>query len=142
MKKNIKNIKKEAEKITKSKFMTEFKEFALKGKVLDLAVGVVIGSAFSKIVSSLVTYIIMPLLGILIGGLDLNSLVFSFGEATVYYGIFLQNIIDFVIIAFSIFLFIKFVSFVKEPQEVKIEEPNKTDTLLEEIRDLLKKRKA
>ncbi|MGG0275689.1 large conductance mechanosensitive channel protein MscL [Bacillus rhizoplanae] len=121
----------------------EFKKFALKGNVMDLAVGVVIGGAFGKIVSSLVNDIIMPLVGILLGGVDFTGLSYPVGDATLKYGAFIQTIVDFFIIAFSIFLFIKLfnkLSFKKE-EEKKEEVPaalSKEEALLTEIRDLLK----
>jgi large conductance mechanosensitive channel len=87
--------------------LKEFKEFALRGNVLDLAVGVIIGGAFGKIVASLVGDIIMPVIGLLIGGIDFNSLAFTIGSAQVKYGTFIQNIIDFIVISFIIFLIVK-----------------------------------
>ncbi|MCP1125532.1 large conductance mechanosensitive channel protein MscL [Bacillus sp. AFS018417] len=125
----------------------EFKKFALKGNVMDLAVGVVIGGAFGKIVSSLVNDIIMPLVGILLGGVDFTGLSYPVGDATLKYGAFIQTIVDFFIIAFSIFLFIKLfnkLSFKKE-EEKKEEVPaalSKEEALLTEIRDLLKQQNA
>mgnify|MGYP000185324279 FL=1 len=124
-------------------FLGEFKTFISRGNVLDLAVGVVVGGAFSKIVSSLVNDIITPLIGIIIGGRDFSSLSISIGDAKIAYGSFIQNIIDFLIIAFCIFIFIKFINklFVKKHEEKKNEPPKKSEevVLLEEIRDLLKK---
>ncbi len=87
--------------------LKEFKEFALRGNVVDLAVGVIIGGAFGKIVSSLVGDVIMPLVGLLTGGVNLSGLAFTVGEATVRYGNFLQSVVDFLIIAFSVFLFVR-----------------------------------
>ena len=145
---NSEKIKKEKEKV--NKFMTEFKTFVSRGNVLDLAVGVVVGGAFSKIVSSLVNDIITPLIGVVIGGKDFSGLSLKIGDSTIAYGSFIQNIIDFIIIAFCIFIFIKFINqvFIKKKEEEKKaekkEEPSKkTDEvlLLEEIRDLLKKEK-
>ncbi|MCR1954017.1 large conductance mechanosensitive channel protein MscL [Clostridioides mangenotii] len=123
--------------------MREFKEFALKGNVLDLAVGVVIGGAFGKIVSSLVDNIIMPLVGVLLGGLDFTSLSVVVGSSTIKYGVFIQSVVDFLIIAFSVFIFIKVsTSLIKKKEvEVKIEEEpevNQVEEYLKEIRDLLK----
>ena len=128
----------------------EFKEFISKGNVLDLAVGVVIGTAFGKIVSSLVDNIIMPLVGMLIGGIDFSSLSLKIGNAKVLYGVFLQNVVDFLIVAFCLFMVVKFMNKldkVKEKvkkQEEKKEEAKKDANLevLEEIRDLLKKQKT
>lgn len=129
--------------------LKEFKAFALKGNVLDLAVGVIIGGAFGKIVSSLVNDIIMPLLGIILGSVNLKHLkwvirpaVGETEELALLYGSFMQNIIDFVIIAFSIFLFIKLLTSFKKKEAVKPVEPPKPsneEVLLTEIRDLLKK---
>jgi len=122
----------------------EFKEFAMKGNVIDLAVAVVIGAAFGKIVSSLVDNIIMPLVGVLTGGIDLTkSFIWQVGEASVSFGIFLQSIIDFLIIAFAIFMFVRILNKLtkKKKEEVVEETTPKLDTkeeLLIEIRDLLK----
>ncbi|GKU84427.1 large conductance mechanosensitive channel protein MscL [Niallia sp. NCCP-28] len=118
----------------------DFKQFAIKGNVVDLAVGVIIGTAFSKIVSSLVNDVIMPIIGVLIGGIDFTSLIFRHGTAIIKYGTFIQTILDFFIIAFSIFLFVKLINKLKKKEEIK-EEEKKTDAteeLLMEIRDLLK----
>lgn len=119
----------------------EFKKFALKGNVIDLAVGVVIGAAFGKIVSSLVNDIFTPLLGLIIGGIDFATLSYTFGKAEIKYGVFIQNIFDFLIVAFSIFLFVKAISRFKKKEPAVVEAPAKPDTkeaLLMEIRDLLK----
>jgi large conductance mechanosensitive channel len=118
----------------------EFKKFALKGNVIDLAVGVIIGAAFSKIVSSLVDHILMPLVGLLLGGFDFTKLTFTYQKATIKYGQFIQNIVDFFIIAFSIFLFVKFLQRFKRKEEVKEELKIVTneEKLLSEIRDILK----
>ena len=124
--------------------LKEFKEFALRGNVLDLAVGVMIGAAFGKIVSSLVADIFTPIIGVLVGGVNFTSLSVTIGEATILYGNFLQNIFDFIIIAFAIFLFVKAVNKLarkKEPEEkaaAPVPEPTKEEVLLTEIRDLLK----
>lgn len=127
------------------KFINEFKDFAMKGNVLDLAVGVVIGGAFNKIVSSLVNDIIMPIVGVLTGGVDFKDLAYTVNGAKITYGMFIQNIVDFIIIALSIFVFIKVVSKLnrkkEEEVEVKKEEEKKLtmdQELLVEIRDLLK----
>ena len=93
-----------------NEIISEFKKFISKGNVVDLAVGVVIGGAFSKIVSSLVNDIIMPIIGILIGGIDFTSLTLKINNATIKFGLFFQNIIDFLIIAFCIFMVIKFIN--------------------------------
>ena len=123
------------------KFFNEFKEFISKGNVIDLAVGVVIGTAFSKIVSSLVDNIIMPLVGLIIGGVDFSGLSIKFQGASIKYGLFIQNIVDFLIVAFCIFLVVKLFERFKKKEEEEI--PKKSDEvlLLEEIRDLLKKKK-
>ena len=105
-------------------FMEEFKEFISKGNVMDMAVGVIIGGAFGKIVSSLVENILMPLIGILLGGVNFSDLSATVGNAEVKYGIFLQSVFDFLIIAFVIFVMIKQISkvtdkFKKEEKEVE-----------------------
>jgi large conductance mechanosensitive channel len=87
--------------------LKEFREFAIRGNVVDLAVAVIIGGAFGKIISSLVDNIIMPLIGLLIGGIDFKSLAFTIGGAKVEYGLFIQNVVDFIIIAFVIFLIVR-----------------------------------
>lgn len=128
----------------------EFKEFIARGNVMDLAVGVIIGGAFGKIVTSIVDDILMPLIGMVIGGIDFTGLVWKIGDAEVKYGNFLQNVIDFLIVAFCIFIIVKLVNRAserveklkkKEEEEKKEEIPAKSDevVLLEEIRDLLKK---
>ncbi len=87
--------------------LKEFREFAIRGNVVDLAVAVIIGVAFGKIISSLVDNILMPLIGLLIGGIDFKSLAFTIGGAKVEYGLFIQNVVDFIIIAFVIFLIVR-----------------------------------
>lgn len=87
--------------------LKEFKEFALRGNVIDLAVGVIIGGAFGKIISSLVGDILMPLIGLLTGGINFSGLALTVGDATVRYGAFLQAVVDFVIVAFTVFLFVR-----------------------------------
>lgn len=121
----------------------EFKEFISKGNVLDLAVGVIVGGAFGKIVTSLVDDIIMPIIGLIIGGIDFSGSSLKIGDATVKYGMFIQNIVNFLIIAFSIFLVVKAVNKMRRIKPEKEEapaEPQKTneEILLTEIRDLLK----
>lgn len=122
--------------------LKEFKEFALRGNVLDLAVGVIIGAAFGKIVTSLVNDIIMPLIGLLLAGINFKDLSFTVGKATVFYGSFIQTIVDFLIVAFSIFLFVRFFNRFKRKEEEKVEEEvavlSKEEEILTEIRDLLK----
>jgi len=124
----------------------EFKKFAFKGNVIDLAVGVVIGAAFGKIVSSLVKDIITPLLGMVLGGVDFTSLHFGYGKSAVMYGNFIQTIFDFLIIAASIFMFVKvfnkLTSKKEEEKEEEIPEPTKEEVLLSEIRDLLKQQNS
>lgn len=123
-------------------FLQEFKAFALKGNVLDLAVAVVIGGAFGKIVSSLVNTIIMPLVGILLGGLDFSGLSFTVGQAVIKYGEFIQSVVDFLIIALAIFTFIKMLTIFQNKEEKVEEKPLDSNALmvdyLKEIRDLLK----
>lgn len=117
----------------------EFKDFIARGNVIDLAVGVVIGSAFGKIVSSLVDNILMPLIGIILGGIDFTSLTAKVGDATIAYGIFIQNVIDFLIIALCIFLIVKVMNkFIKKQEEAPA--VNEELETLKEIRDLLKKK--
>lgn len=122
------------------KMLVEFRDFALKGNVLDLAVAVVIGAAFGKIVSSLVDNIIMPLVGVLLGGLDFTDLSFKIGKSVIQYGAFIQSIVDFIIIAFAIFIFVKVLtSFIKKKEQTVEETPvPPTEEYLKEIRDLLK----
>ncbi|MGC1182647.1 large-conductance mechanosensitive channel protein MscL [Legionella sp.] len=119
-------------------FLHEFKAFAIKGNVVDLAVAVVIGTAFGKIVSSLVSGIIMPLIGLLLGGINIAGKTFTVGNAVVKWGEFSQSIIDFTIISFSIFMAVKCISFLKKDEQ-KHTEPTREEVLLTEIRDLLKK---
>lgn len=127
-----------------SKFLNEFKDFAMRGNVLDLAVGVIIGGAFGKIVSSVVDDILMPLVGMALGGLDFKNLSLKIGEAQVMYGNFIQNVIDFLIVAFCIFLIVKGINSLtkkkkEEPAAPKAPaEPSNEEKLLSEIRDLLK----
>ena len=122
------------------KFFKEFKDFASKGNVVELAVAVVIGAAFGKIVSSLVDDIIMPLFGILVGK-NFANLSVEVNGSFIAYGAFIQAIVDFLIIAFCVFLFTKLINKFKKKEEKKAEAPKKSDEvlLLEEIRDLLKK---
>ena len=123
-------------------FFKEFKEFAMKGNVMDMAVGVIIGGAFGKIVTSLVDDVLMPAIGTLTGGVDFSNLAVTFGDANQKYGSFIQNIIDFLIIAFCIFLMIKGMNKLskkKEEEPAAPAEPSNEEKLLSEIRDLLKK---
>ena len=120
----------------------EFKKFISKGNVVDMAVGVIIGGSFGKIVTSLVNDIITPIIGIIIGGIDFSNLSIQINEAKIMYGNFIQTIIDFLIIAICIFTVIRTFEKIKNKKEkVVVEEPKKRDEvlLLEEIRDLLKK---
>jgi large conductance mechanosensitive channel len=128
---------------------SEFKEFAMKGNVVDLAVGVIIGAAFGKIVSSLVGDIIMPMIGKAIGDMNFSDLAVSLGkdpagkDVLIKYGSFLQTVLDFAIIALVLFLCIKGINKLKKPPVVVVaspSEPPKTEVLLEQIRDLLAKR--
>ena len=121
----------------------EFKTFIMRGNVMDLAVGVIIGAAFGKIVTSLVNDILMPLIGVLLGKVNFTDLSVKIGSSTIKYGMFIQNIVDFLIVAFCIFVMIKIINKVMNKKEDKKEEkPVKTDELkvLEEIRDLVKKK--
>ena len=122
----------------------EFKEFIARGNVIDMAVGVIIGGAFGKIVTSIVNDVLMPLIGVVSGGIDFTGLKFKIGEAEILYGNFLQNVIDFLIIAFCIFILVKIVNKITKKKEEKVEEKPaaKPDdvVLLEEIRDLLKQK--
>ncbi len=124
----------------------DFKKFALKGNVIDLAIAVVIGTAFGKIVTSLVEDIIMPAVGILLGGFSVEDWTYSIDGAELRYGVFAQSVIDFFIIAFSIFLVIRLFTRVKrvkdEPAETEPEVLDKKEELLLEIRDLLAKQKT
>lgn len=128
--------------ITKgTKTLKEFKTFISKGNVVDLAVGVIIGSAFGKIVSSLVNDILMPIIGIIIGGINFSNLTIQIKDATIKYGIFIQNIIDFLIVAFCIFIFIKLINKVSKKEEEKKEKVVSEETeILKEIRDILKEK--
>ncbi|MBI4762380.1 MAG: large conductance mechanosensitive channel protein MscL [Chloroflexota bacterium] len=95
--------------------LKEFKEFAMRGNVMDLAIAVIIGGAFGKIIASLVNDILMPLIGLLLGGLDFSGLAFKVGEASINYGLFLQTVVDFLIVAFVIFLLVRTMSKMKKP---------------------------
>ncbi len=125
------------------KFISEFKEFAVKGNMLDLAIGVIIGGAFNTIVKSLVDDCFMPAVGMLLGGHDFTKLSLKIGEATITYGNLIQNIVNFLITAFCLFVFVKGINSLKRKKEVEEEikeEPKKAEdiALLEEIRDALK----
>lgn len=121
------------------KFLDEFKAFAMRGNVVDLAVAVVIGAAFGKIVSSLVDGIVMPIIGLLLGGINIADKSFVIGKAVIKWGMFLQSIVDFTIIAFSIFLVIKLINMMQHKEEKEQQQTlTLQEELLTEIRDLLK----
>lgn len=118
----------------------EFKEFAIKGNVIDLAVGVIIGAAFGKIVSSLVGDIVMPLVGALIAGFDYKELYAEVGSAKIMYGVFISNVVDFVVIAWAIFAAVKAINHFRRKEQPAAAPPPRQEKLLEEIRDVLKAR--
>ncbi|HIP52718.1 MAG TPA: large-conductance mechanosensitive channel protein MscL [Chromatiales bacterium] len=128
--------------------LQEFKEFAVKGNAVDMAVGIIVGAAFGKIVSSLVADVVMPPIGILMGGVDFTDLAVTLkaaaGDAkavTLNYGKFIQTVIDFLIVAFAVFMMVKGINSLKREEEAAPEappEPPKEEVLLTEIRDLLK----
>ena len=131
------------------KLVDEFKAFVMRGNVVDMAVGVIIGGAFGKIVTSLVNDIFMPIIGMIIGNVDFTSLEIKIGEpvegaeqAAIKYGMFIQEIVNFLIIALCIFMFIKLITKMqkkKEEEPAPAPEPTKEEVLLTEIRDALKK---
>ncbi|MGZ8927474.1 MAG: large-conductance mechanosensitive channel protein MscL [Methylobacter sp.] len=131
--------------------LKEFKEFAIKGNAIDMAVGIIIGAAFGKVISSLVADIFMPPIGVLVGGVDFTKLALTLKETagntpavTLNYGNFIQTLVDFTIIAFAIFMAIKFINKLKRKEVAApavIPEPSREELLLTEIRDLLKERK-
>ena len=141
MKKKI-NIDKEKIIERNKKTFQEFKKFISKGNVIDLAVGVIIGGAFGKIVTSIVNDILMPIIGVIIGGLDFSNLTIKFKDATIAYGNFIQNVIDFLIVSVCIFALVKFINKFEikkeKPSEIKKSE---NTLLLEEIRDILQEKK-
>lgn len=119
-----------------------FKDFISRGNVVDMAVGVIAGGAFGKIVTSLVNDMLMPAIGVLLGGLNFSDLSFKISDATIAYGNFIQSIIDFLIISFCIFIMVRLFDKLKRHQEEVVEEKKSDEViLLEEIRDLLKKEK-
>lgn len=125
------------------KFISEFKEFAMKGNMLDLAVGVIVGGAFGTVVNSIVNDIFMPIIGVIIGGRDFSKLSINFGDSQIKYGLFIQNLVNFLVIAFCLFVVIKFINRLKKygakAEKLKEETPEKPAdiALLEEIRDSL-----
>jgi len=122
--------------------LKEFKEFALKGNVIDLAIAVIIGMALGKIISSLVEDILMPFIGMFMGGVSFAELKYVVGDAVFAYGMFIQSIIDFIIIAFVIFIIIRVINSAKKKEEdTAVPEPPEEVVLLTEIRDLLKNNK-
>ncbi len=131
------------------KLVDEFKAFVMRGNVVDMAVGVIIGGAFSKIVTSLVNDIFMPIIGMVLGNVDFTSLEIKLGEpvegaeqAAIRYGMFIQEIVNFLIIAFCIFMVIKLIAKIqkkKDEEPAPAPEPTKEEVLLTEIRDALKK---
>ncbi|MEO1720007.1 MAG: large-conductance mechanosensitive channel protein MscL [Pseudomonadota bacterium] len=129
-------------------FISEFKEFAVKGNMVDMAVGIIIGGAFGTIVSSLVKDIIMPPIGLALGGVDFSNLAFDLGTnpkgeaVTLNYGTFINHCISFLIVAFAVFMLVKGVNALRRTEEEKPEappEPTASEKLLEEIRDELRK---
>jgi len=132
------------------KIIQEFKQFIMKGNVIDLAVGIIIGIAFGKIVSSFVADVIMPPIGLLLGGVDFSSLAYPLKEGSegvepvlLKYGVFINTVIDFIIIGFVIFIIVKAINSLKKKEEEKpapTAEPTKSEILLAEIRDELRKR--
>lgn len=125
-----------------SPILKEFRDFAMRGNVVDLAVGVIIGGAFGKIVTSLVSDVLMPLFGLILGKLDVSALTLTIGQSSIKYGAFLQSIVDFIIVAFCIFLAIKQLNrFKPKPDPVPPTPLEKEEVkLLKEIRDALKTR--
>jgi len=126
--------------------LKEFKDFAMRGNVVDMAVGIIIGAAFGKIVASLVSDVIMPPIGMVMGSVDFSDLALALGKAedaaTLNYGLFINNVINFLIVAFAVFLLIKGINSMKKKEEEKPKEdpkPSAEEALLTEIRDLLAK---
>ena len=127
--------------------MNEFKKFAMRGNVVDLAVGIIIGGAFGKIVSSVVADVIMPPVGLLVGGVNFTSLAITLKAAagkapavTLNYGNFLQAVFDFLIVAFAVFLLVKAINTLQKKEEAAPAAPSKQEVLLEEIRDILRQK--
>lgn len=134
-----------------TKFIAEFKAFASRGNVVDLAVGIIIGAAFGKIVSSLVSDVLMPPIGLAVGGLNFTDLRWAMKDAvvdasgkvvtpavTLNYGAFIQSTVDFIIVAFAVFLVVKGINSLKKKEESAPSKPSKQEELLAEIRDILK----
>lgn len=120
------------------KIIQEFKTFAMKGNMLDLAIGVIIGAAFGKIIDSLVNDVIMPLIGILVGGVDFTTLSITVGDAVIRYGVFIQAILNFTLVALAIFIFIKAINKFKKANPNETPATPEDIALLREIRDSLK----
>ena len=120
--------------------LKEFKKFIARGNVLDLAVGVIVGGAFSSIITSLVNNIFTPVIGLIVGGVDFSNLSITFRDTKIMYGAFIQSIIDFLIVALCLFIVVKAVNKVTHKREEKTAKPTKSDELktLEEIRDIIK----
>lgn len=123
------------------KILQEFKAFAMRGNVVDLAVAVVIGAAFGKIITAMVDGIIMPLIGMLVGGINIADKTITFGQATIKWGMFLQSVIDFTIIAFAIFSVLKVINTLQRKQPEPAPKIPEDIVLLTEIRDILKNQK-
>ena len=121
--------------------LKEFRDFILRGNVIDLAVAVILAIAFGAIITSLVNDIIMPIIGVIIGGLDFSGLAYQFGSAAIAYGKFIQAIVNFVIIGFVLFMIVRGANRVMKKKEAAPPAPSAQETLLTEIRDLLKERK-
>lgn len=120
--------------------VSEFKEFAMKGSLMDMAVGIIIGASIGKVIGALVDNILMPIIGTLMGGVDFSSLAIKIGEASIGYGAFIQALIDFLIIAFVIFMILRMINNMKKSAAEEPEELTQDTQLLTEIRDLLKSR--
>lgn len=119
--------------------LSEFKKFISRGNVVDMAVGVIVGGAFGKIVTSLVNDILMPIIGVLLGGLDFTALTIRINDAVIHYGSFIQSIVDFLIVAFCIFIMVRlFERFKHEEKKEEVKVKSNEEVLLEEIRDILK----
>lgn len=134
----MKKEKIDAKKAVKTE-LSEFKKFISRGNVVDMAVGVIVGGAFGKIVTSLVNDILMPIIGVLLGGLDFTALTIRINDAVIHYGSFIQSIVDFLIVAFCIFIMVRlFERFKHEEKKEEVKVKSNEEVLLEEIRDILK----